>query len=138
MIEGFTPTSPATNSYNCIAWAVHVQDAWWWPFGNPPNSNTEAYWPKHVPKKETIKAFIKAFETKGFKLSLGTDTTIEAGFEKIAIYTFGTKPTHAARQLPNGNWTHKLGPDIDITASLRAIEGTRYGTVYCIMKRKIT
>ncbi len=137
IVEGFTPTSPATSSYNCIAWAVNVQDDWWWPYGTPMGVNKESYWPRHAPKKITVKAFIKAFETKGFKQTDGIDASLEVGFEKIAIYTFATKPTHAARQLPDGNWTHKLGQDIDITASLRAIEGTTYGTVNCILKRKL-
>jgi hypothetical protein len=137
IIEGFAPTSPATSNYNCIAWAVHIQDDWWWPFGTPMGSSKESFWPRLVPKKITIKAFIKAFETKGFRHIPNRNSSPEVGFEKIAIYSLGTKPTHAARQLPDGTWTHKLGSDIDITANLSALEGTSYGTVYCIMKKII-
>lgn len=28
---GFSKTSPATSSYNCIAWAAGRTDEWWWP-----------------------------------------------------------------------------------------------------------
>ena len=136
IFEGFTPTSPACTDYNCIARAAHDDENWWWPFTDP-GAKKESYWPRSVPNKQTIKTFIKVFQMKGFKRIADIDLSLEDGFEKVAIYALGTKPTHAARQLPDGNWTHKLGQNIDITASLNAMVGTEYGNVVCVMKRNV-
>ena len=46
----------------------------------------------------------------------------------VAIYQSGGLPTHAARQLSDGNWTSKLGPNIDITHSLSGLEGPEVRT----------
>jgi hypothetical protein len=63
---------------------------------------------------------------------------LENGYEKVAIYTLNGVPTHAARQLPNGNWTSKLGSEIDIEHnSLDCLNGTVYGKAEIIMKRRI-
>ena len=60
----------------------------------------------------TLAAFIAAFRTLGYELC--SDGALEQGIEKIAIYTLNGKPTHAARQLPSGDWTSKLGKWVDI------------------------
>jgi hypothetical protein len=72
-----------------------------------------AFWPANVPREETLEAFVAAFSTLGY--SVTEDPSREPGVEKVALYSdrIGT-PTHAARQLPNGQWTSKLGKDIDI------------------------
>jgi hypothetical protein len=60
----------------------------------------------------------------------------ESGFEKIAVFADPTGiPTHAARQLPNGRWTSKLGAAEDIEHELHAVAGAIYGTVVRIMRR---
>lgn len=55
---------------------------------------------------------------------------------KLAIFVNdqGT-PTHAARQLPDGWWTSKLGRQIDIEHELSAIEGPAYGKVAILLAR---
>jgi len=58
-------------------------------------------------------------------------------FEKVAIYALDGEPTHAARQLSDGTWTSKLGKDIDITHTLRALEGSTYGQVAAYLKRAL-
>jgi len=46
--------------------------------------------------------------------------------------------THAARQLPDGKWTSKLGQLEDIThGTTDVIEGGDYGEVVQFMKRPI-
>lgn len=46
--------------------------------------------------------------------------------------------THAARQLPNGLWTSKLGQLEDIThATPQVIAGSDYGEVMQFMKRPL-
>jgi hypothetical protein len=49
------------------------------------------------------------------------------------------EPTHAARQLPNGKWTSKLGRWQDIEYELDGLVGKMYGTVTVnqILKRAI-
>ena len=136
-IEGYTRTSCRTDDYNCIAWASHETKKWWWPFGVTPETGKEAYWPK-APKKETVNAFVKAFAQRGYKRFPENNADLQDGYEKIALYALGTRATHAARQLPDGNWTHKLGANIDITASLTAVEGLIYGTVVLFLRRKIS
>jgi hypothetical protein len=63
---------------------------------------------------------------------------VEEGFDKVAIYAQGGRWTHAARQLPDGKWTSKLGPDEDIEhESPTELVGNLYGQVHCIMRRLI-
>jgi hypothetical protein len=60
--------------------------------------------------------------------------------QRIVIALFADKndfPLHAARQLPSGRWTSKLGELEDIEHGLRDLEGDAYGTVVLIMKRPI-
>ena len=125
---GYDITSPATAEYNCIAWAAGDTARWWWP--NPLFS----YWPQGTPVEETLAAFIHAFATLGF-VPCDADT-VEPGFEKIALYVNSQgKPTHAARQLPNGKWSSKLGREIDIEHSLIGLTNSEYGSVAQVLKR---
>jgi hypothetical protein len=84
-------------------------------------------------------AFIQAYATLGY--SECQENSLEAGSEKIAIYATrdidGTlSPTHAAKQLPNGKWSSKLGIFEDIEhLALDALDGPVYGTAVCFMKR---
>jgi hypothetical protein len=128
--SGFRITSEATGEYNCIAWSVHDTENWWWP--NP----LAAFWPEGVPLEETLPAFIEAFRTRGFVPCESFE--LEHGFEKIAIYvdSQGT-PTHAARQLSNGGWTSKLGPQEDIEHTLNGLTGPEYGQVAQVLKRSL-
>jgi hypothetical protein len=114
----------AGGGYNCIAWAAGRQDAWWWPTDDP-----AAYWPAELPREpingETVANFIKAFQILGFITCEGP--AFEPGVEKIAIFVgrLGT-PTHAARSLPNGMWTSKLGvARTSSTTAWRTSKGTR-------------
>jgi|SRR5271170_4394985 hypothetical protein len=128
--EGFEETSEADRAYNCIAWAADKdKKRWWWPSGAP---NT--YWPKQAPTKVSLKSFTLAFKSIGYVPCNNGEP--EKGYEKIAVYALGNVPTHAARQLSNGKWTHKMGQNIDLTASLTATEGPKYGTVIRFFKRK--
>ena len=50
----------------------------------------------------------------------------------------GDVPTHAARQLPNGWWTSKLGPSFDIEhATPEAVAGGVYGDPVLFLSRAI-
>lgn len=126
--EGWTETSPIDPGYNCIAWAAEDTRRLWWP-GAPPIG----YWPHDAPEEPSVAAFNALFSQFGYA---PCDTgKLEAGMEKIAIYAKEGEVTHAARQLPNGRWTSKLGRNIDIEHTLRGLQGPLYGEVMCFMKR---
>jgi len=94
----------------------------------------QSYWPPDAAREVTLQAFEQAYGTLGFeKCDTGG---LESGFEKIAIYTKSSAPTHAARQLPDGCWTSKLGRCEDIQHdTISGVEGHEYGTVSAFMKR---
>lgn len=129
--SSYAITSPSTAEYNCIAWAAGDSERWWWPV-----AGSFAYWPPNIPLQESLDAFIKAFGSIGFTPCGNAD--IEQGYEKIALYVDSNgKPTHAARQLPNGRWTSKLGKIEDIEHELDGLTGTVYGGVAQVLKRPI-
>jgi hypothetical protein len=67
------------------------------------------------------------------------DDRLEVGCQRVALYAdnFGNR-THAARQLPNGWWTSKLGEAVDILhRSPHAVVSDGYGEVRAIMNRAI-
>jgi hypothetical protein len=67
------------------------------------------------------------------------NASLEPGFEKVALYAFNFLAyTHAARQIPNGKWTSKLGKmqDIEHDTPEDVAEGV-YGEVARIMKRRL-
>jgi hypothetical protein len=63
--------------------------------------------------------------------------SVEQGFAKIAVYadSNGTV-THAARQLPSGEWTSKLGKAEDIVHGIGELDGPKYGVVFRFYKKK--
>jgi hypothetical protein len=117
-------TSPATRDYNCIAWAVGDTAHWWWPDVDPDDA---VFWPTGVALEETLAAFVAAFATLGYAPCSGEET--ELGFEKVALFARDGVPTHAARQLPDGRWTSKLGRRENIEHDPHAVSGELYGTV---------
>jgi hypothetical protein len=122
-------TSPASDVYNCIAWAAGDTQHWWWP-GDP----ARTYWPVGAPRLESLGAFRDAFATLGYVVCEQADW--EPDFEKIALFADaeGT-PSHAARQLRDGTWTSKLGMSEDIQHALEDLTGEVYGSVVHILKR---
>jgi hypothetical protein len=130
----YTKTSEPTTDYNCIGWAVGDSENWWWP--GPFNLG---YWPTTVKREEKLEAFAQAFSTLGYERC--TDSKLEPGFEKIALYGEPSplgrwKPKHAARQLPNGEWTSKMGSFEDIThTTLEALYDASYGIAVHYFKR---
>ena len=123
--------SPFSRSYNCIAWAASVTRVRW-----EPDPFQQYYWPDQVPRDYTVEAFIAAYQTIGFDVC--SSDLLEPGIEKIAIYTLNNMPEHAARQLPNGSWTSKMGDFEDIQhRNLNDVSGPFYGHPTVYMSRKL-
>jgi hypothetical protein len=88
-----------------MAHAAARSDAAWWPMEE---ESEGVFWPEGAPREETLEAFVTAYVCEGYVSCGGAEP--EPGFEKIAIYVdVEGKPAHAARQLPSGFWTSKLG-----------------------------
>ena len=125
--DNYREMSPVDWTYNCIAWAAGVANAWWWPV-------VGRYWPNSVPREETIAAFLALFATLGFHPIPSPDADLTA--DCVALYARTDVPTHAARRLANGWWTSKLGPSVDIEhATPDAVAGGIYGEVVAILCR---
>ena len=131
-------TSLETSHYNCIAHAAGKDDNWWWP-----DVGTGIHWPIAT-MEVTLDAFVAAYETEGYMTCQSQSRALEPGVDKVAIYVDGAgEPTHAARQLPDGAWTSKLGDWEDIRhITLEAMEddtgrGLGYGQVAMIMRRAL-
>jgi hypothetical protein len=129
--------SPATEDYNCIAWAAGHEDHPWWPSKEFPYYY---HWPDGLDRqeagKETLANFIKAFETEGYEKC--DDGSLENGIEKVALFEGPSEnPLHAARQLESGRWTSKCGDYQDIDhVSLSVVEGKAYGKAKVFLKRR--
>jgi hypothetical protein len=83
---------------------------------------------------ETLDAFFNAYAKLGYEPCDKED--LEPAYEKIALFVSSTgAPTHAARQLQNGSWTSKLGPQEDIEHTLEGLEGPAYGSVVRFLRR---
>jgi hypothetical protein len=127
-------TSQRADAYNCIAWAAGDTTIWWWP--DDPNVPGKAHWPDGAARAETLEAFRAGFAILGYGVCQGEER--QPGFEKVALFADALGvPRHAARQLPNGRWTSKLGPLEDIEHALHDLEGTAYGIVVLVMKRPV-
>jgi hypothetical protein len=121
----YKKTSEPDEFNNCIAYAAGVFDEWW--------QHTPGYkW--HAFRSESIESLVALFANLGYERCDSGE--VETGYEKVVLYERGRLWTHAARQLPDGKWTSKLGPDEDIRHdSADCICGAKYGTVYCYMRR---
>lgn len=128
-------TSLPSRQYNCIAWAAGDDGYVWWP-----DLMGICRWPVQAPRIETMEAFVKAYETLGYKLCY--DNSLEPEVEKVALYGLtnpvngGTTPTHASRQLDSGDWTSKLGPFEDVRhRTVDDVNGPVYGRAIYFMSR---
>ena len=134
----WTLTSVETDDYNCIAFAANDTTRKW-----DPDTSGGRYWPSGVPRSLELSSFIRLYEVEGGFIPCD-NSNLEPGLEKIAIYCNKnpvlniTEVSHAARQLPTGKWTSKLGDWDDIQHdTLEAFEGDFYGKAVQILKRAV-
>jgi hypothetical protein len=128
-ISGYRITSPATSGYNCFAWAGNDTGRWWQPV-----RLRGYYWPTDVSLDLTLQNLVAVYERLGYVVCKNSE--VEQGFDKVAIYvdSDGT-PTHAARQLPSGAWTSKIGELEDVEHSNLASLERVYGKVAQFLRR---
>ncbi|HYR06338.1 MAG TPA: hypothetical protein VEQ60_01140 [Longimicrobium sp.] len=123
----FRITRPATNSYNCLAWAGGDDFQKW-----NPDPWGLFYWPDEA-REDTLDGWIQAFGHLGHQPC--ADGELEGGYEKVVIYGSNRNPQHVARQLPTGLWTSKLGNSEDIEHEIEGVSGEAYGEVLVYLRR---
>ena len=130
--EGYEITSSPTDEYNCIAYAAGETDRWWSHV-----EDADYYWPEHASSTSSIASLIEVFAGLGYEQC--EDANEETGFRKIALYANRRGDwTHAAVQLPGGEWSSKLGPDEDIShRAPESLDRSAYGEVHCFMRRPL-
>jgi hypothetical protein len=98
---------------------------------------TGYFWPEGVSRGMMIADFTRAYATFGYTVCESGE--LEEGFEKIALYFHGDYVDHAARQLPSGRWTSKLGLDgEDIEHdTVEVVAGGVYGTQITYLRRAL-
>ena len=124
----FRVTSPKDAAYNCVAWAAGETNAWW--------DHLDGYWPENIKRGGAVTAYVDVFVSLGFEQCATSE--YEPGFEKVAVFGNGGQFTHAARQLPSGLWTSKLGSLEDIEhQDLASVSIPDYGRPVQFLRRAI-
>jgi hypothetical protein len=128
---GYVCTSEQDAGYNCIAWAAGDTSRNW------DCTRQGGYWPPGADPGETLGHLIGVFQLQGYAVC--ENGNLEPGFEKVALYADQDGEwQHVARQLPNGQWTSKIGELEDIAHSeIDAVASDDYGRVACYMRRQI-
>jgi hypothetical protein len=131
--ETYRITSPEDPEYNCFAWAASDNARVW----SPTLLGSGVYWPPGIPALPSMNGVLDAYAMVGYERCESPDA--EEGFEKIAIFADASgEPRHAARRLPTGGWTSKLGDHVDIEHdNLAAVGGALYGEPAVFMKRLV-
>lgn len=126
--SNFVLTSPPSFQYNCIAYAMGMNDRWvdcadlpwhWWPPVNKSMQDSD---------------LIEAFRYFGFE-EYGLDDSIDDNYDKVALYHNAGGWTHAARVVDNGIYHSKFGASYDGTHSRGDVLQTQYGEPFVIMRR---
>ena len=127
----FVVNSSDTFSYNCIAWAMGMDDRWvdhqlipwhWWPSG--------------VQRNNSKQALIDAFAALGFEET--TNPSYEQGYEKVALYAKGDEWSHAAKIIDSLKLHSKFGALNDAFHSGGDSLSIRYGYIYAYMRRDLS
>jgi hypothetical protein len=126
--EEFEVLAPASVMYNCIGWSLGNTGAWVWP--------TDGQQPAYLPNFDAL------YRYYGFRRVKGLEFRRWPGHDKVVLYAVrksdgSIQPTHAARQMPDGSWSSKLG-SLPLIRHLHPndIAGPSYGVPYVIYVRK--
>lgn len=126
----FVVVSPFTFEYNCIAWAIGMNDRWVDTSDIPWH-----WWPQGVRKDNTELALIEAFQYFGFERC--DNGLSEDGYDKVALYSLNNTWQHAARVIDNETYHSKFGAYNDAYHGNGDVLDKTYGTIYQFMKRPI-
>lgn len=126
--KNFVLTSPTTYLYNCIAYALGMQDRW------VDSSDLPWHWWPPIAKGWRDIDLVNAFKYFGFE-ECGMDDTFQPDYDKVALYHNADGWTHAARIVGNGIYHSKFGASYDGTHSNGNVLQTQYGSVFVIMRR---
>jgi hypothetical protein len=122
LIEGKNcrTSSGQTWEYNCVAWALGIEDKFIWP-----DMVGEYFWPDHLPRGRGIDNFLAFFRAEGFQVGACANYV---SHETIAIYMQGPLVEHIAWCSEVGFWESKLGDLVDVVhASVDDVGGGIYG-----------
>ena len=128
--KDFSITSPNDPSYNCVAWAADDTTKWW-----EPDPLKLYYWPPGIAREYSLSAYESVYKMIGYD-KCNIDESYESGFLKVALFAKSNCPTHASKQVDSEGWTSKLGGNVDIEHPLRGLEGSEYGTIASILKKR--
>lgn len=124
----FVLTSPASYQYNCIAYAMGMQDRW------IDNADLPWHWWPPVSKGWSESDLVEVFRYFGFE-ECGMNDTPDAQYDKVALYHNAGCWTHAARIVDEGIYHSKFGASYDGTHSGGDVLQAQYGEPYLIMRR---
>ena len=99
--EGYEIVGESSKRYNCIAYAANDTNDWWDIIG-------KRYWPDYATRSDRMESLIEVFTGMGYQRC--QDSSLESGYEKVALYEEQGEWKHAALQTPNGRWRSKMGP----------------------------
>lgn len=124
----FCLTSPFTYLYNCIAYAMGMQDRW------VDSADLPWHWWPPVHKGMSASDLIDAFRYFGFE-ECGMDDSVEDDYDKVALYCNADRWTHAARIVGDGIYHSKFGASYNGTHSRGDVLQAQYGDPFVIMRR---
>ncbi len=124
----FKLTSAQTYRYNCIAYAMGMDDRW------VDTLNVPWHWWPPVKKDMSLDSLITAFEYLGFE-ACDMDDSIENGYDKVVLYQKNDEWQHAARVVEVNKYHSKFGESFDGTHSSGDVLEIEYGNPYQVMKR---
>ena len=127
----FHLTSPFTYLYNCIAYAMGMEDRW------VDSANLPWHWWPPVHKDMDDTDLVEAFRFFGFE-ECGMDDSIDPDYDKVALYRNADGWTHAARVVDNGIYHSKFGASYNGTHSSGDVLQAKYGVPFVIMRRPKT
>lgn len=131
----FRITSDCTPAYNCIGWALGMNDVW---VGlDHPINYAWTWWPEDVPCDELPESLVALFEYFGFEKC--DDASLEQDYDKVALFADDEGWTHAARIIGENVLHSKIGTAWDIHHSGgNTLDETMYGSIFTYMKRPIS
>lgn len=122
-------TSEPTYRYNCIAFAMGMDDRW-----VDTNDVPWHWWPPILLTDNSPASLIEAFEYLGFE-KCEMDDSLDDDYDKVVLYGDDYNWLHAARVKDVNLYHSKFGEGCDGTHSSGDVLMSRYGRPYQVMRR---